>query len=217
MKDPTRPFDKRSFMSQLEHSGVDLSELPGNMFQRFSVYFDRPDTDLDMGFAVELVKLGGGTVVSSADNIITTHVVVGRDAARLSEVRSAVSRQHPIPRIVDVNWVLGSWREKTILGEERKYRSVECLVAKALRVSAHVVLNNDMTTNVDPLPVCDYASPDGAQSRLNMLLSAFSSSFRTQRNLHHRMRVPPSSPSHGSAVHSTPQTLPKTRASGTGP
>jgi hypothetical protein len=30
-------------------------------------------------------------------------------------------RQSPIPRIVDVNWVLESWREKTVLSEERAY------------------------------------------------------------------------------------------------
>jgi BRCA1 C Terminus (BRCT) domain len=147
MKDPTRPFDKQSFISQVEGSGVDLSELPGNMFQRCSVYFDRPDADLDMAFAIELVKFGGGTVVGSAD-ITTTHVVVGRDAARLSEVRSTISRQRPIPRMVDVSWVLESWREKTILGEERKWLSVGCLVANAFRVPADVVLNNDMTIHV---------------------------------------------------------------------
>jgi DNA ligase 4 len=92
MKDPGRPFDKQSFISQLEDSGVDLSELPGNMFQRCSIYFDRPDPDLDMEFAVELVKFGRGTIVASVENITTTHVVVGRDRSRLSEIRNTISR-----------------------------------------------------------------------------------------------------------------------------
>jgi hypothetical protein len=92
MKEPLRPFDKQAFISQLEDRGVDLSELPGSMFQRFSVYFDRPESDLDMEFAVELAKFGGGTIVDSLDNAAATHVVTGRDGARLSEIRSAISR-----------------------------------------------------------------------------------------------------------------------------
>jgi hypothetical protein len=92
MKDPGQSFDTQSFISQLGESGVDLSELPGNMFQRFSIYFDRPDSDLDMEFAVELVKFGSGTIVASAENITTTHVVVGKDGSRLSEIRSTVSQ-----------------------------------------------------------------------------------------------------------------------------
>jgi DNA ligase-4 len=91
MKEP-RQFDKQAFISQLEGGGVDLSDLPGNMFQRFSVYFDRPDSDLDMEVAMELVKFGGGRVVDSAEDGTTTHVVVGLDRSRLSEIRSAISR-----------------------------------------------------------------------------------------------------------------------------
>ena len=92
MKEPRCRFDKQAFISQLEDGGVDLSELPGSMFQRFAVYFDRPESDLDMEFAVELVKFGGGTIVGSVENITKTHVVVGRDGSRLSEIRSAISR-----------------------------------------------------------------------------------------------------------------------------
>jgi DNA ligase-4 len=92
MKDPSRPLDKQAFMSQLEAGGVDLSELPGNMFRRFSIYFDRPDSDLDMEFAVELIKFGGGTILGSVDKITATHIVIGSDKSRLNEIRSAISR-----------------------------------------------------------------------------------------------------------------------------
>ena len=61
------------------------------MFQRFSVYFDRPESDLDMEFAVELVKFGGGKILDSVD-AKATHIVVGSDMARLGEIRGAISR-----------------------------------------------------------------------------------------------------------------------------
>jgi DNA ligase 4 len=92
MKVLDRPFDKQSFIGQLEESGVDLSELPGNMFHRFSIYFDRPDSDLDMEFAVELVKFAGGTIVPSFEDINTTHVVVGKDRSKLSEIRTTIAQ-----------------------------------------------------------------------------------------------------------------------------
>jgi DNA ligase-4 len=96
IKEPRRSFDKQAFISQLEDRGVDLSELPGSMFQRFFVYFDHPEADLDMEFAVELIGFGGGTVVGSIENI-TTHVVVGKDRSRLSEIRGTISRYVYIP------------------------------------------------------------------------------------------------------------------------
>jgi hypothetical protein len=60
-------------------------------------------------------------------------------------------RQHPIPRIVDVNWVLDSWREKTVLSEERTYPSAGCLVANIRRISGVLIIgscNNEINVNV---------------------------------------------------------------------
>jgi hypothetical protein len=117
--------------------------------------------------------------------------------------------------------VLDSWREKTVLGEERKHLSAGCLVANIRRVSALLIIgscNNEINVNVlVVLQVFVIVHVCPAQSTLNMRSSAFSSSLRIQRNLHHRKRAAASSSPDESAFHTTPQTLPKIKARGMGP
>ncbi|KAF9630396.1 DNA ligase ATP-dependent [Lasiodiplodia theobromae] len=73
--------------------------------------------------AKQIVRFAGGSVSENleADDAVTHVVVTGTDAERIKEVRQIVAdrKAERVPRVVGVEWVEESWRERTIVDEER--------------------------------------------------------------------------------------------------
>jgi DNA ligase-4 len=129
--------EKSTFVEQLHDHGVDIEELPGFMFQGVMLYVDNPtaqgldqvngnsnanveaDANLPLRLASQMVMFAGGRVAQSIDDPSITHVVVGSDAWRAKTIRHHVAQRPKIPRIVTPEWVSESWKEKTLLDEER--------------------------------------------------------------------------------------------------
>ncbi len=97
------------------------------------------ELDLDLKQARTTARFSGARVADHLQEDGLTHVVIGKEKSRLSSIRQKLSRyvghsrrscsgklitysriSSPLPRIVTVAWIQDSWREKTLLDEERK-------------------------------------------------------------------------------------------------
>ena len=122
-----RPDQASTLLAQLEEQGLDVDEAPGWMLRDMVVYFDRLDTtskiesaeETQLKFAERVVQMTGGSVSKDIDDITITQVVVGEDRERLKVVRESISHRQKIPRLVTLEWIETSWKEKTLLDEER--------------------------------------------------------------------------------------------------
>ncbi|KAG6313853.1 hypothetical protein E4U22_000564 [Claviceps purpurea] len=119
-------FDRQRFLDELGAGGKDLSRFRGFMFQRCVVHVrvvGGEDANL-VNKLVRYLKYAGGRVEGCLEeNFAISHVVlVGDDAmevgAMADEVRSTISSWERVPRVVGQQWILGCWREKTVLDEE---------------------------------------------------------------------------------------------------
>jgi DNA ligase-4 len=131
------PFESSQLLHQFHDHGLDVVELPGWMFHGLVVYFDQAeasmadeqkgdanptsDPELDISFASQVILFTGGRVSEDIDNPEITHVVVGEDRSTLKYIREQISRKSRLPRIVTLNWVRESWKEKTLLDEESEF------------------------------------------------------------------------------------------------
>ena len=107
-----------------------LSDLPGWLFKGQVLYFARPassDSPLSPPSyrASTTARFAGATVVEDLDDKRVTHIVVedgsGTDIAALrARIARCVGDGRKIPHIVSVRWIEESWREKTLVDEERK-------------------------------------------------------------------------------------------------
>ncbi|KAH7042068.1 DNA ligase 4 [Macrophomina phaseolina] len=126
------------FLEELGEHGLDLADGVGEevskgwLFRGFKVAFvgsgdEEGDGGLDetrFYLARQVVGFAGGRAVDGLERREggITHVVVAPSTAkeRLREVRLQLSRMDgPVPRVVSVEWVEESWREATLLDEER--------------------------------------------------------------------------------------------------
>ena len=90
---------------------------------------DDDEEPLDLLFAKQKITFGGGKVVENladtrADHALPehqTHIIVGKDTSseRLKEVRGLIAGRRKLPRIVTTEWVEESWKEGTLLDEEK--------------------------------------------------------------------------------------------------
>ncbi|KAL8914252.1 MAG: hypothetical protein Q9171_001123 [Xanthocarpia ochracea] len=130
--------DMNTLRTDLEEHVHDLRSLPGWLFKDLLIYFDRsPETllnghdtartmvdksntlDLEIEQAWRTARFAGAQVAEHLGGNKITHVVVGRDRGRLRSIRQELSEISPLPRIVSTAWIQDSWREKTLLDEER--------------------------------------------------------------------------------------------------
>lgn len=67
-------------------------------------------------------KFAGASVTTSLKELSITHVVVDPDitSSEISKLRKTLSTRKKLPHIVKVDWIEDSWKEKTLLDEERK-------------------------------------------------------------------------------------------------
>ncbi|KAL7818029.1 ATP dependent DNA ligase domain-containing protein [Trichoderma aethiopicum] len=119
-------FDKMLFLEQLEQHGKDVGSLRGFMFARCRVLFYLADGAKEGARDKweRYVRYGGGSVSGDVDDESVTHVVVlGDDVMEVGDVgdklRSRLSSRRKMPRLVSEGWVEESWRERTLLDEER--------------------------------------------------------------------------------------------------
>ena len=68
-------------------------------------------------------RFAGATIASSLKDSSITHVVVGPEtrSSDISSLRTKLSKRKKLPHIVKVEWVEESWKERTLLDEERKF------------------------------------------------------------------------------------------------
>lgn len=125
------PFEKHEFLTQLEEHGRDLGLLKSTLFQRCHVHFAAVGTAADTNLLKlrNWVRFGGGTVDADLNSDTTTHVVIvngsvpskGDGATRdvAAGVRKKLSAYSKQPRVVRPEWIEESWKEGTVIDEER--------------------------------------------------------------------------------------------------
>ncbi|KIW03508.1 uncharacterized protein PV09_05274 [Verruconis gallopava] len=127
-------LSKDQLLEQFMDHGVDFGETKGSMFRNVIAYMgsaedavmansdaEQEHEDLDMLFIQQKLAFGGGQWVHSLSADGVTHVVVTKDLNRskLNDLREAVASQTTLPRIVTLEWIQESWKEGTLLDEER--------------------------------------------------------------------------------------------------
>lgn len=110
-------FDSAELLDQLNERGHDLDAMPCCMFHGLTVYCE----DAVTAQAKRLLEFANGRTAKSLTEAELTHVVVSEGCDKLNDLRKATSSRARHPRFVTEAWVLDSWREKTLLDEERKH------------------------------------------------------------------------------------------------
>lgn len=106
-------FGSVDILDQMGEHGNELDNMPGWMFHASTVYCDGVSSETR-----RLLEFAGARFTSSLEDAIV--VVLARDSANVKDIRKAISTNRQIPRIVTEGWVADSWRERTLLDEERK-------------------------------------------------------------------------------------------------
>ena len=142
-------FDPSAFRSELQDRGSNLRDHWGCMFEGRLIYVDHPiaddqmrvnqgDTDFRVKQACNTARFAGAQLTNELKEGVT-HILVGNDQDHSAILRRTVSRYASgeksymvmgylisidrfkrLPRLVTVDWVEQSWKEKTLLDEERK-------------------------------------------------------------------------------------------------
>ncbi|KAL4948821.1 ATP dependent DNA ligase domain-containing protein [Aspergillus filifer] len=103
---------------------------PGWLFKGLTIYFpdskngsasERSEAEPKSQLARNTARFAGATVANSPKNSSITHVVVGSEtpSSEISSLRAKLSKRKKLPHIVNVEWVEESWKERTLLDEER--------------------------------------------------------------------------------------------------
>ena len=123
-------FDSAKFRAELGEHEHELGNLPGWIFEGLLIYIDDQDISgktyllqKDPGFrlkqACNTARFAGGRITYDLQDGGVTHILVGSDRSRIRALREKIAKFKRLPRIVAVEWVEESWREQTLLDEER--------------------------------------------------------------------------------------------------
>jgi len=128
VEDMPKPEESQS-ANVREKLREELGQLPGYIFQGLKIYMEvAAESLLDMTsgqlrtkLASNLLRFGGGEIVTDLKDESVTHMVVGvgKERGDGKSFRQLVSTRARLPRIVNVDWIEESWAEKTLLDEER--------------------------------------------------------------------------------------------------
>jgi DNA ligase-4 len=82
----------------------------------------KPKQSQRIHLAQNTAKFAGASVTTSLKDLSITHVVVDPDIAssEITKLRKTLSTRRKLPHIVKVDWIEASWKEKTLVDEERK-------------------------------------------------------------------------------------------------
>ncbi|MCJ1314403.1 DNA ligase (ATP) [Agyrium rufum] len=122
-----------SVKDNLEERGTLLDAFPARIFHGYVIYNPGPrrissppstcfkeDQALRLQAAIWIVSFAGAEVTHDEDAKDITHVLINptkkNDVRRL---RMHFARRDRLPHLVTLGWVEQSWKEKTLLGEER--------------------------------------------------------------------------------------------------
>ncbi len=75
--------------------------------------------DLEKMFVRNKIAFGHGRIVEEMEDDDITHFVADGGGERLREIKHLVSKRKNVPRVVSMDWVRDSWREGTLIDEER--------------------------------------------------------------------------------------------------
>ncbi|WPG99535.1 Hypothetical protein R9X50_00235200 [Acrodontium crateriforme] len=107
-------YNGNNVLNRLIEEDPGLDAIPGRIFHGLSIYCKdvSPET-------ARLIPFAGGHVVDKIEDDQVTQVVICKNSVALKEIRKAVAARARPPRIVTEDWVADSWRERTLLDEER--------------------------------------------------------------------------------------------------
>jgi DNA ligase-4 len=78
----------------------------------------RKDMQRRQEVALWTLRFGGGLLSEELNNKRVTHVVV-HEKSKLKQIRETLATRSRLPRIVTRQWIEESWKERTLLDEER--------------------------------------------------------------------------------------------------
>ncbi|KAJ9231272.1 hypothetical protein DTO166G5_6894 [Paecilomyces variotii] len=126
---------------QVQESSPGDAAVPcGWLFKGLTLYFNRSSEDggsnvlpekesgasqaYHLHVATNLARFGGARVVDTIEDMTVTHAVVSPEipAAELSALRGSLAKKigsRKMPHLVTVGWVEESWKERTLLDEDR--------------------------------------------------------------------------------------------------
>lgn len=86
----------------------------------------RADQEYHLHVATNLARFGGARIVDTIEDMAVTHAVVSPElpAAELSTLRGTLAKKigrRKMPHLITVRWIEESWKEQTLLDEERKF------------------------------------------------------------------------------------------------
>lgn len=132
------PLNQHETRKQMKEHDHGFGDLPGWLFEGLVFFLETGHQTLphvknqehgqkklpalvsEMDEAHRLARFAGARIADRIEDDSITHVVVGKDTSRLASIRQALSRMSgPLPRTVTTAWVCDSWKEKTLLDEER--------------------------------------------------------------------------------------------------
>jgi len=118
-------FNAVKFKEELEQHGHGLGgDLPGWMFEGVHIY-PNTDDDATIGSGLRLkqacntARFAGAKIANRVSDKDITHVVVENDRSRTKELRATFATRKRQPRFVTIEWIEESWKERTLLDEER--------------------------------------------------------------------------------------------------
>ena len=128
-------FEATDFRNELGTHRHELGELPGWMFEGTLIFVDgqddyggvhgekKPLLQQDPAFrlqqACNTARFAGGRITHDLRSGITHVLVGGQDKSRIRALREKIADFQRLPRLVTVEWIEESWREGTLLDEER--------------------------------------------------------------------------------------------------
>jgi DNA ligase 4 len=118
-------FDTEEFLNDLGKHGDDFRGMRGWLFKdlRINLRFENENYSRKI-LTGNLLRFAGAEVTENMVDGSTTHILVEIDSPNLAILRQQISGWVRLPRIVTTQWVDDSWKEGTLLDEER-YAPVE--------------------------------------------------------------------------------------------
>lgn len=120
------------FLDEIRDDDHEISNMKGWLFRSLRIYSDFEIEsngekcslgfdwlDLHTRLASNLARFAGAELVQDLEDESITHVVIRTDSSRLRTVRKKISSRKRLPRIVTADWIQDSWKEGTLLDEER--------------------------------------------------------------------------------------------------
>ena len=173
--DEEEDFDAAKFKAELKEHDQGLGDLQGWMFEGVVIYADRDGAsvngegliqsspaDIMIKQTCDYARFAGASFAHDLnENQGVTYILVGSDKERIKHLRRQISTFRLLPRLVRPEWIEQSWRERTLVDEER-----ECPVS-----SFGMVIGYPMTDLVPLHRICTNLKMAVAFLVLDSLLS----------------------------------------------